>query len=101
MNAAAFFPIAACICVVLYFVCVSICSSKSILALQQQHAKPSVKFLFGLFEYSWIIFGLCDAPGHIPGGCRGLMDRKSDLQSEVVGSNLGSGRNCPRLRLDP
>ncbi len=28
------------------------------------------------------------------GGSRGLMDRASDLQPEVVGSNLGSGRNC-------
>ncbi len=27
-----------------------------------------------------------------------LMDRASDLVSEVVGSNLGSGRNYPRLR---
>ncbi len=27
-----------------------------------------------------------------------LMDRASDLVPEVVGSNLGSGRNYPRLR---
>ncbi len=30
-----------------------------------------------------------------------LLDRASDLEPEVVGSNLGSGRNCPRLRWDP
>ncbi len=30
-----------------------------------------------------------------------LLDRASDLQSEVVGSNLSSGRNCPWLRWDP
>ncbi len=28
------------------------------------------------------------------GGSRGLMDRASELQPEVVGSNLGSSRNC-------
>ncbi len=33
-------------------------------------------------------------------GSRGLMDRALDLKPEVVGSNPGSGRNCPRLRKD-
>ncbi len=28
----------------------------------------------------------------------GLVDRASDLKPEVVGLNLGSGRNCQRLR---
>ncbi len=39
--------------------------------------------------------------GHKMRAVVALMDRALDLYPGVVGLNLGSGRNCPRLRWDP